>query len=98
MSDYIPAAELQLAAIINVQESFLQMYRICTDTIAEQRRICGQLLQILDAPIRRRRTRRVWTRPGRTSLWWDKFVDGEVDDHAWRENFRMSKDALLDAI
>ena len=40
----------------------------------------------------------VWTRPGKTSLWWDKFVDGEVDDHAWRENFRMSKDALLDAI
>ena len=98
MSDYIPAADLQatLAAIINVQESFLQMYRICTDTIAEQRRICGQLLQILDAPIRRRRTRRVWTRPGRTSLWWDTFVDGEVD--VWRENFRMSKDALLNAI
>ena len=32
MSDYMPAADLQatLAAIINVQESFLQMYIICT--------------------------------------------------------------------
>ena len=97
MSDYIHPSELQatLAAISNVQECFSEMYRICTHTIAEQRRICAQLLQILDTPIRLRRRRQVWTRPGRTSLWWDKFVEGEVDDHAWRENFRMSKDALV---
>ena len=37
----------------------------------------------------------MWIRPGRTSLWWDNFVQGEVDDRAWRENFRMSKDSIV---
>ena len=69
MSDYIHPTDLQatLAAIINVQECFSEMYRICTHTIAEQRRTCAQILQILDTPIRLRRRRRVRTRPGRTS-------------------------------
>ena len=41
MSDYFHASDLQaaLAAITSVQESFHEMYRICTDSITEQRRI-----------------------------------------------------------
>ena len=34
--------------------------------------------------------RRFWTRPGRTSAWWDNFVNEVVVAEEWRENFRMS--------
>ena len=53
MSDYFHASDLQaaLATLINVQESFHEMYRICTDSITEQTKICNYLYQILDAPI-----------------------------------------------
>ena len=33
--------------------------------------------------------RRFWTRPGRTSAWWDNFVNEVVVAEEWRENFRM---------
>ena len=64
MSDYFHVSDLQaaLAALINVQESFHEMYRICSGSITEQRRICNCLYQILDAPIRLRRPRLLWTR------------------------------------
>ena len=96
MSDYIHQSDIQvaLAALVAIQESFQQISRVITD-ISEQRRRINYLRQLLDAPIRRRRTRQVWIRPGRTSLWWDNFVQGKVDDRAWRENFRMSKDSLV---
>ena len=38
--------------------------------------------------------RRFWTRPGRTSAWWDNFVH-EVIPEEWLENFRMSRRSLL---
>ena len=96
MSDYLHQSGVQvaLAALIAIQESFQQISRVITVNTDQRRRI-NYLRQLLDAPIRRRRTRRVWIRPGRTSLWWDNFVQGEVDDRAWRENFRMSKDSLV---
>ena len=34
--------------------------------------------------------RKHWIRPGRTSLWWDNFVNNTVVLDEWRENFRMS--------
>ena len=39
--------------------------------------------------------RRIWTRPGRTSAWWDNFINGTMIEEEWRENFRMSKTSLL---
>ena len=36
-----------------------------------------------------------WTRPGRTSAWWDNFVNEVVVAEEWRENFRMSRRNLL---
>ena len=35
--------------------------------------------------------RRFWTRHGRTSAWWDSFVNEVVVAEEWRENFRMSR-------
>ena len=34
--------------------------------------------------------RRFWTRPGRTSAWWDNFIHEVVIPEEWLENFRMS--------
>ena len=38
---------------------------------------------------------RFWKRPGRTSAWWDNFINGTMIEEEWRENFRMSKTSLL---
>ena len=43
---------------------------------------------------RQPRPRRFWIRPGRTSAWWDNFVDQTVIEEEWRENFRMSRGSL----
>lgn len=34
-------------------------------------------------------------RLGRTSSWWDNFVNGVVRDEEWRDNFRMSRASLV---
>lgn len=36
-----------------------------------------------------------WTRPGRTSSWWENFENEVVISEEWRENFHMSKTSLL---
>ena len=38
---------------------------------------------------------RFWTRPGRTSAWWDNFVHEVVIPEEWLANFRMSRWSLL---
>ena len=42
-----------------------------------------------------RRSRRFWITPGRTSKWWQNFVDNVVLAEEWKENFRLSKDNFL---
>ena len=34
-------------------------------------------------------------RPGRTSLWWENFVNNIVVAEEWRESFRMSKENFM---
>jgi hypothetical protein len=40
---------------------------------------------------RRKPRRLMWVRPGRTSIWWDNFIDSVMIEEEWRENFRLSK-------
>ncbi|XP_046844789.1 putative nuclease HARBI1 [Xenia sp. Carnegie-2017] len=40
------------------------------------------------------RPRRFWTRPGRTSAWWDNFASEIIVAEEWRENFRMSRESI----
>ncbi|KAF1382156.1 hypothetical protein PFLUV_G00161530 [Perca fluviatilis] len=47
---------------------------------------------------RRRRPaaeRRFWVRPGRSTAWWDRFTSGAAAPEEWTENFRMSREALV---
>ena len=39
--------------------------------------------------------RRFWTRPGRTSAWWDNFASQNIVPEEWKENFRRSRDTFL---
>lgn len=43
---------------------------------------------------RQARVRRFWVRLGRTSAWWDNFVDQVVTQEEWRKNFRMSQGSV----
>ena len=43
----------------------------------------------------RRRERRFWIKPGRTSMWWDNFINDVVPPEEWRENFRMSRSSFF---
>ena len=46
-------------------------------------------------PRKARRKRRFWVRPGRTSAWWDNFVNGIMLEEEWKENFRMSRTSFF---
>jgi hypothetical protein len=37
------------------------------------------------------KTRRFWVTPGRTSAWWDNFMNGTVLEEEWKQNFRLSR-------
>ena len=39
----------------------------------------------------RRKRRKLWIRPGRTSLWWDNLRTRLSIEEEWKENFRMSR-------
>ncbi|XP_033970360.1 putative nuclease HARBI1 [Trematomus bernacchii] len=53
------------------------------------------LLRVPRGITRRATRRRFWVRPGRSSSWWDNFVNGVVVDEEWRENFRMSRASVV---
>ena len=44
---------------------------------------------------RARKPRKAWIRPGRTSQWWNNFMNGVMLEEEWKENFRMSKSTFF---
>lgn len=42
-------------------------------------------------PRKKRAQRRLWIKPGRTSMWWENFLKGITLQEEWKENFRMSR-------
>ena len=43
----------------------------------------------------RRRKRKNWINPGRTSQWWDNLISDKTDPSDWKKNLRMSKQSFL---
>ena len=86
-----------------VHNIILQMCRTCRAYHARWRRCVGILLMSENqvnrcSSICKSKTskqRKQWIRPGRTSLWWDNFVNNTVVLDEWRENFRMSKESFM---
>ncbi len=73
--------------------------------LAEYMDFCRQrqllVSQIIDfkrrkCPKKKRKRRRFWVRPGRTSAWWDNFLNGSMLEEEWRENFRMSRKSFFE--
>ena len=44
---------------------------------------------------KKKRPRRFWIRPGRTSAWWDNFESNSMLQEEWKEDFRMSWSSLV---
>uniref|UniRef100_A0A667XT45 Putative nuclease HARBI1 n=1 Tax=Myripristis murdjan TaxID=586833 RepID=A0A667XT45_9TELE len=83
-----------VAAVVQLNSAFYNA------TIAYMRRRQAIVRAICDNPRVQRRyqpyiERRFWVRPGRTSAWWDNFISEVVAPEEWRENFRMSRSALV---
>ncbi|XP_035848902.1 putative nuclease HARBI1 isoform X2 [Sander lucioperca] len=82
-----------LAAVVQINSDF------CAAAAAYMRRR-RDILRARQRLLRRRNQRpaaerRFWVRPGRSTAWWDNFTSGAAAPEEWRENFRMSREALL---
>ena len=79
-------------AIIDIQENYkrrrLNLSRLLSTTTSTFTRVKRLRCR------RESKERRFWTRPGRTSAWWNNFADQVVIPEEWKENFRMSRDSL----
>ena len=75
-------------AIIDTQENYkrrrLNLSRLLSTTTSTFTRVKRLRCR------RESKERRFWTRPGRTSAWWNNFADQVVIPEEWKENFRMS--------
>ena len=83
-----------LLVLQQMNQAIMMEYR----RLQDQRRLL--LTQVMDTtrrklPRKERKQRRFWIRPGRTSLWWDNFLNGVMLEEEWKENFRMSRVSFL---
>ena len=82
-------ASIQLNhAIIDIQENYkrrrLNLSRFLFTTTSTFTRVKRLRCR------RESKERRFWTRPGRTSAWWNNFADQVVIPEEWKQNFRMT--------
>ena len=82
-------ASIQLNhAIIDIQENYkrrrLNLSRFLFTTTSTFTRVKRLRCR------RESKERRFWTRPGRTSAWWNNFADQVVIPEEWEQNFRMT--------
>ena len=90
-----------LLSCLLVLQQINQAVMIEYSRLHHQRRLL--LMQLMDTtrrkrPRRVRRQRRFWIRPGRTSLWWDNFLNGIVLEEEWKENFIMSRVSFFNLV
>ena len=93
-------ASKELVVLVILLSCLLVVQQINQAIMMEYRRLHDQrqllLTQVMDTarrkpPRKERKQRRFWIRPGRTSLWWDNFLNGVMLEEEWKENFRMSR-------
>ena len=74
--------QVNLAMMNEYRTLYHQKQLLVTQVINSSRKKC---------PEKKRKRKRFWVRPGRTSTWWDNFLNGSMLEEEWRENFRMSR-------
>lgn len=83
-----------LAALFSKQHLIRQ--RQCLNIFEGSSERIMRIRQLLKrSKAKSRRKRLYWTRPGRTSAWWDNFITDQVVPEEWKENFRMSKENFM---
>ena len=82
-----------LCCLLVLQQTNLVVMDVYSRTYVQKRLVLTQIMDSnrIKRHKRERRERRFWVRPGRTSLWWDNFMNGVVVEEEWKENFRMSR-------
>ncbi|XP_046858630.1 uncharacterized protein LOC124452081 [Xenia sp. Carnegie-2017] len=95
-----------LTALISSIIAFIQLNITVVNYQESYERERAALIRLLSIPvarnvslkrlnkIRQARPRRFWVRPGRTSAWWESFLNEIVIPEEWRENFRMGRVSL----
>ena len=82
-----------------MENIIIQMALTCTAYQAGRRRLLQAESRIQKRRLAihnpKRKKRKYWVRPGRTSLWWENFENNIVVAEDWRENFRMSKENFM---
>ncbi|XP_060780364.1 putative nuclease HARBI1 [Neoarius graeffei] len=81
-----------LLSVLQLAVQFAQKY------LARRHKILQAFCDVNTLQLRQRKPymeRRFWVRLGRSSAWWDNFVDQVVVAEEWYENFRMSRSALI---
>ena len=93
-------------SLISSIVAYFQLHIAILNYQAEYLEKCRSIVRLLSLPtsrnavvtrLNRRRQaklRRYWTRPGRTSAWWDNFVVQVIIREEWKENFRMGRASL----
>ena len=75
--------------------SYRRRREMLVDIVTDSSKKINGIMKLLKTKKRRRCNRRFWERPGRTSAWWDNFVNDVVVPEEWRENFRMSEESFM---
>ena len=91
LSSLIAAYQLNFMLLDLNNAIYYGRKRKLSSILALSKQICRARLAKPRAPAKRR----FWTRPGRTSAWWDNFASQNVVPEEWKENFRMSRDTFL---
>ena len=91
LSSLIAANQLNFMVLDLNNAIYYRRKRKLSSILALSKQICRARLARPRAPAKRR----FWTRPGRTSAWWDNFASQNVVPEEWKENFRMSRDTFL---
>lgn len=96
-----------LTALISSIIAFIQLNITVVNYQESYERELAAVIRLLSIPvarnvslkrlnkIRQARPRRFWVRPGRTSAWWESFLNEIVIPEEWRENFRMGRVSLF---
>ena len=86
-----------LNLLISLQSLLRQYCDLFTYVVEEQTTVNNRMLALNEpqGATRRANRRQFWVRPGRTSSWWNNFIDAVVVGSEWIENFRMSRASLF---
>ena len=71
------------------------VHRVFYSYYATKKSVAEKKARYIRARKLSRKKRAIWTKKGRTDLWWKNMFDGVTPDDEWKRNFRMSKERFF---